>query len=342
MKNNINILSYFLCRTLFLGGGLSILFLNAGTDTYIAVFLGILLGIGIIYLFSLLTKKINMPIKEFLKGKKFINILFRIIYFCYLIFLAFVLLIIISTFIYSYFLPFTPSIVSCLPLIFIACFLNSKKSSNIANVGFVLMIISIFIIILKTSLISTEFHFKNFLPILTSKPIDIFKGAILYSILSTAPFFTFIGEKFEFKESIKYYLIASIANFIVLLSITLTMGDMIKVYSYPEYSILKKIRLFNFIENIENIISASWFFDIFIGLSIVSLKIKETINLKKTIIPFSLIAIMMFFIHKFISDNFYNSMLVYKSFTYIFVAFMILLAIILIIKIKTNKKQQQN
>lgn len=339
MKNNVNLITYFLTRSLLLGFGLSLIFEQSNTDTYIAVILGIILGIGFIYIFAKITDKIKMPLNEYLRGKKFINILIRIVYFIYLIFLIFILLIIISTFIYSYFLPFTPSYASCIPLIFLACFLNTKSSKNISYVATILFVLSITIVILKTSLIATEFDFNNILPIMSIKTSSIFKGAIIFTVLTTSPILTLIGEEVDFKSMLKYYLISSFTTFIVLFSITLVMGNMINVYSYPEYSLLRKIRFFNFIENIENIISITWFFDIFICLSIAALKVKEVLNTKKRHIPFILVTIIMIGIHRFISDDFYNSMIIYKSFIYIFTVVIVILLLLLIIKNATRKKQ---
>lgn len=339
MKNNVNIINYFLTRSLLLGFGLSIIFKHSHTDTYIAVALGIILGIGILYIFNKIANKINMPLNEYLKKKSFINIMIRIIYFIYLAFLIFILLIIISTFIYSYFLPFTPSIISCLPLIFLACFLNTKSSKNITYVAQVLFVISLVIVILKTFLIATEFDFTNLFPIFSVKTTNIFKSAIFYAILTTSPMLTMLGEKVEFKLSLKYYFISNLTTFIVLLSITLVMGNMIDIYSYPEYSLLRKIRFFNFIENVENFVSITWFFDIFITMSIASLKMKEVLNTKKSLIPFGIVAVMMLGIHRYVTDDFYNSMVIYKNFIYVFIVVILLLVILLFIKNYNQKKR---
>ena len=52
MKTNKGILGYFLSRSLFLGGGISTLFLYSSKDAYLAIILGTILGIGIIYITS--------------------------------------------------------------------------------------------------------------------------------------------------------------------------------------------------------------------------------------------------------------------------------------------------
>ena len=338
MKIKKGNLAYFLSRSLFLGGGISTLFLKASKDAYIAIILGSILGIGIIYLISLVSKRIDQPLNEYLKEKSILNISIRIIFIIYIIFLIFILLIILATFLYSYFLIFTPSIITCLPFVFLATYLNSKSIKNISLIAGVLLVLSLVLVFLKTILLANEFDFSNLLPILTVKSNKLFITAILFAVLSTAPFITTIDEHITFKENIKYYLISMLTIFIVVLTITIVLGEMVNIYSYPEYSVLRKISLFNFIENIENFISAGWFFDIFISLSICSLKFKNLINVKSSLIPFIVTLIILFIVNDFIANNFYNSMAIYKTFPIILAIFMVLLMILLLIKNRKKKR----
>lgn len=337
MKIKTGNLAYFLSRSLFLGGGISLLFLNANKDAYIAIILGSLLGIGIIYLISLVSKKVNKPLNEYLKEKSILNISIRIIFIIYIIFLIFILLIILATFLYSYFLIFTPSIISCLPFVFLATFLNTKSIKNISLIAGVLLVLSLVLVFLKTILLANEIDFSNIMPILTVKPSNLFITALIFSVLSTAPFLTIIDEQTTFKENIKYYLISMLTIFIVVLTITVVLGEMVNIYSYPEYSVLRKISLFNFIENIENFVSAGWFFDIFISLSVCSLKLKNLINVKSSLVAFIISVIILYIINIFIANNFYNSMAIYKVFPIILAVFMAILLILFMLK-KSKKK----
>ena len=342
MKNNSNILTYFLARSLFLGGGISTLFLYSDKDAYIAVILGSLLGIAIIYLINYFKKKINMPLNLFLKNDSILSIIIKIILIGFILFGIFVLLVILSTFLYSYFLPFTPSIISCLPFIFLASFLNTKSIKKIIYVAQILFVISIVLIILKTCLLTNEFDFNNLLPFFTTKPANIFKTSLIFAILSTAPFITLVDENIDFKNSLKYYLISSFTILIVVLTLTIVLGNLVNIYSYPEYSVLRKISFFKFIENIENFISVGWFFDIFICMSVSSLKIKNIINVKKSYIPFLINLILLIIVNQYTANNFYNSMIIYKSFPIMLSIFMILLFILIFIKIWANKKTIKN
>lgn len=337
MKIKKGNLAYFLSRSLFLGGGISTLFLKASKDAYIAIILGSLLGIGIIYLISLVSKKVNKPLNEYLKEKSILNTSIRIIFIIYIIFLIFILLIILATFLYSYFLIFTPSIISCLPFVFLATYLNSKSIKNISLIAGVLLVLSLVLVFLKTILLANEIDFSNIMPILTVKPSNLFITALIFSVLSTAPFLTIIDEQTTFKENIKYYLISMLTIFIVVLTITVVLGEMVNIYSYPEYSVLRKISLFNFIENIENFVSAGWFFDIFISLSVCSLKLKNLINVKSSLVPFIISVIILYIVNIFIANNFYNSMAIYKVFPIILAVFMAILLILFMLK-KSKKK----
>ena len=335
MKKNSNLLIYFLSRSLFLGGGISTLFLYCSKDAYIAIILGTLLGIGIIYIISKI--KISKPFNIYLQEKSFINILIKVIFICYIIFGIFILLIILATFLYSYFLPFTPSVISCLPFIFLAAFLSPKSTSKIVYVAQVLFIISLILIFLKTILLANEFDFGNLLPVLTTKPFNIFKASLIFTILSTAPFILLIDESIQFKQSLKYYLISSLTIFIVVLTITAVLGELVNVYSYPEYSVLRKIRLFKFIENIENFISIGWFFDIFICLSLSSLKLKQLFNTNKSIVSFGITTLILFIVNCLIINNFYNSIIIYKIFPIILAIFMFILFLLFAFKKRIDK-----
>ena len=80
MKIKKGNLAYNLSRSLFLGGGISTLFLKSSKDAYIAIILGTLLGIGIIYILSLISKNIDKPLNEYLKDKSILNISIKIVF----------------------------------------------------------------------------------------------------------------------------------------------------------------------------------------------------------------------------------------------------------------------
>ena len=335
MKKNTNLFIYFLAHFLFLGGGFARICELSNTDTCIAFILGTLIGIIILFLINKVSS--DVPFKEYIKKNTFLNIIIKLIFLIYILFNLLILFVILSGFLYSYFLTFTPSLISCLPFLILASFLASKKIKGIYNVAFVLIFFSLFIIVLKTLLLTNEFHYDNLFPILAVKTTSIFKASLIYAVISTSPIFTLINEKLEFKSSLKYYLLSSCTLIMVAFTISLILGEMINVYSYPEYTILRRIRFFKFIENIENFICINWFFDLFISLSIFILKIKETLNIKNNIVPFLMSFGILYLVNTNFSNNFYNAMILYNVFPYVCGGFIIIFILLFSIKKLSNK-----
>lgn len=335
MKKNTNLFIYFLAHFLFLGGGFARICELSNTDTCIAFILGTLIGVIILFLINKVSS--DVPFKEYIKKNTFLNIIIKLIFLIYILFNLLILFVILSGFLYSYFLPFTPSLISCLPFLILASFLASKKIKGIYNVAFVLIFFSLFIIILKTLLLANEFHYDNLFPVLAVKTTSIFKASLIYAVISASPIFILTNEKLEFKSSLKYYLLSSCTLIMVALTISLILGEMINVYSYPEYTILRRIRFFKFIENIENFICINWFFDLFISLSIFILKIKETINIKNNIVPFLISFGILYLVNTYFSNNFYNTMFLYNVFPYICGGFIIIFILLFSIKKISNK-----
>jgi len=110
------------------------------------------------------------------------------------------------------------------------------------------------------------------------------------------------------------------------------LGELINVYSYPEYTILRRIKFFKFIENIENFICINWFFDLFISLTLFITKIKDTLNIKNNIVPFLVSLSILYIVNKYFANNFYNTMFLYKFFPYICGGFIIVLLVLASIK----------
>ena len=67
------ILEFFLTRSLFAGIGYSRMYQSSNKDTWLCMILGTLIGVFIIYIFHLNSKKI----KNNLNNKKFINWLYK-------------------------------------------------------------------------------------------------------------------------------------------------------------------------------------------------------------------------------------------------------------------------
>lgn len=327
MKSNSNLFIYFMCHFLFLGAGFARIAVFCKTDMFIAAILGFLLGSGILYILCKL--KFNKNLNDILKKNNVINILFRFLYVTFILFNIMILFVFLSSFLFSYFLPYTPAIIACFPFLLLAWYLGSKNMKEIYHVAFGLFIVSLVIIFIKTLLLANEFDIRNILPILDTDKMNIFKGSLLYAILSISPCFVLIDEDISFKESFKYYLIGNITNMIIIITITLILGDMVNVYSYPEYTILRRIRFFRFIENIENFICINWFFDLFIALSIFINKLKSGLKSKNNFITFGISFLVLFGVYKIFANNYYNTMILYNYYPWVLVVFVVILIVVI-------------
>ena len=327
MKNNYNLLVFFLTNALFLGGGISIIFSYTEKDSYIAFFLGTMIGIIILYIIN----KIN-------HSNLSTNILFKTLYLLFLLFIITILLISLSTFLYSFFLPFTPVLISCAPLVLIACLFNSKSITKILYVAIPLFIFSIALILTKSILLIKEVDFNNIAPIFTVKYSNFIKGIITYAVLATTPNLLLINEETSFKISLKYYLIASSLLFIFILLINLVLGNLSIIFSYPEYAVLRRIKVLDFIENIENFVSITWIFDIFITLSLASLKLKQTLNTNNKYISAIIALIILVIIYQNVSSNLNTLIIIYKLFPFIAFIFLITFTAIYLINTKKHEK----
>ena len=118
MKSNSNLFIYFMCHFLFLGAGFARIADFCKTDMFIAAILGFLLGSGILYILCKL--KFNKNLNDILKKNNVINILFRFLYVTFILINIMILFVILSSFLFSYFLPFTPAIIACFPFLLLA------------------------------------------------------------------------------------------------------------------------------------------------------------------------------------------------------------------------------
>ena len=119
---------------------------------------------------------------------------------------------------------------------------------------------------------------SNLKPYLENEIGTPLRGSILLTLTNVTPIFMLLiiprkrisDNKNAWKYFTFFYFLAFLFAF---LAIVLSIGSLgiylCQVYQYPEYTVLKKISLFNFIERIENFIYIKWILNSFITLSLV-------------------------------------------------------------------------
>ncbi len=287
-------LCYFLGRSFFLGFGFSLLSKMLVQDAWIAAILGAFLGSGILYLFGLFKSKLNgKPIKEITSWIKWPIL---ILYFIYNIFIYSQIVFIFQTFASSFFLIKSPVFFIILPIPFIIFRICKTGYPTIAKVAEILMPISIFLTIFGLIGLVQNFKIDYFTPILISKPTNLFTGSLFFAFYSTAPYFLLLNAPIEKNKFVLKYIISSLSIIILCIFIIGILGpNLMQVYRYPEYMAMKKIRIFNFIEKVENIVSIAWLCDSFITLAIVGNNLKETYPTKHQNIYFGITLIILYF-----------------------------------------------
>ncbi len=279
MKNK---LTYFITRSSMFGIGFFLLFKHTGKDAWISVILGSLIGIGILFIYKYIKEFFqNKNLRDTL-NKTILGKLYILIFLLFYLYLILIILILLPMFVNSFYLLYTPKIIVVLPFLFLAIYISSKEKRVIESLSNLLCVFSILIIITYGLLLIKYIDFNNLLPILSTKNIGILKASLIYASITSIPQIITINYSCNsFKDDLKDYLLATITSFAIVMLAILTLGEpLIKIYSFPEYALLKQIKILNFIENIENLSTFIWYFDIFITLSCLITNIKETLPKK--------------------------------------------------------------
>ena len=297
MINNRKILSisYFLGRIFFVGFGFSLLRKLVGRDSWFSAILGTLLGALVVYIFSKLKEKINGDLKN-QKANPIIKWGLIIVFFLFNIFVFSQMLFIFQTFASSFFLINSPTYFISLPIPFIVYRITKNGFPTIAKIAEILMPISIVLFLFSFLGLTQHFKLDYFKPFLMSKPHTLIEGTLYFTAYSSSSFFLLLNVPMENTKLSKKFLFSTVTVVIMCIFIIGVLGpNLIQIYRYPEYMMLKKIKIFNFIEKVENILSITWLFDLFMAMSISGENIKECLPKKKQNIVFFGILLLLYF-----------------------------------------------
>lgn len=295
-KNKINSLqlgSLILCPILSasLGIGLYNAIQIAKVDSYIGIFISSILGIIplllIIYISKFEENKNIIEKINILYGKTigtFIN--FFIVSILFII--GITILFGICNFIVTQFLANTPIIYVATTFGIISIYAVSKGIETISRTQFIFTFIIVIIFITLAITLYPEFDKSNLKPILEYGINPPLKVGILNLFTNIIPIFIIliipknnICDKEKYTKYIIIFYVISIL-FILLISI-FTIGVLgqylASFYQYPEYILLKKVTLFNFIDRIENFLSIGWILSTYATLTLIIYYISNFIKI---------------------------------------------------------------
>lgn len=354
-------LIFFPILALFSGIGTHNTIKIAGIDSYLSVIYSFLIGIIPLTIFLLIFNyKKELNIKEKIKYL-FGNILGNII--CFIInvlvlCIGFVLLYNISNFAISQFLAETPLLVFMITIGIVLVYNVSLGIENISRVAIIFLGIIFILTIISTTGILPNFETSNLKPFLENGYMPPLKGAITLTLTNVIPIFILLivpKEKVENNKKLDKYIVLfyTLAFIFAFLAILLTIGSigiyLCDIYQYPEYTVLKKISLFEFLDRIENFIYIKWILSSVTYLSLIIYYLN--ISIKKDshkIMPILIISAMIFLALNIFENNtiFYNFILnIYPYICLLLFIIFFIIALNIIIRLLTkidNKKNLYN
>ena len=333
--NTLQLCSMFIILILSatFGKGFSTVIKASGIDSWISVLIAGVLGLGILFIFIYISNyEKDLPLSE--KTKKLFGNTFGTIINYILVIILFVTA--VSLFYDLIGFMFTLVII----------YINIKGIETISRTAFIILIINIFLFIIAVFGLIGKFDISNLKPMLEFGLKNSVKGSIYILLLNILPSVVLLiipkNTLVDYKKTSTCILISYIFSIIlILLTILLTLGnlgiELSSLYLFPEYVVLKRINLFNFIDRIENIIVIQWIFGLFLNVSFIIYFITNTIKKNNNKIITYLIA----FILLFISNYVFKNTTIYDVYIYniaIYFKYVLLLVLILItIKIKYNR-----
>jgi len=283
------ILVFFIIHGGIFGAGVNILVKTAEEDMWLACLIGCILGFIPFYAYISLSNahpdKNIFEIVESVFGK----ILGKVMVFIITLFaISFILFYFwnLTNLISSQYLYNTPQIfiyiIFAIPLIYI---LSKGIKVALQSIIIIFVITAIIYIITFFSLLPQS-NFLNLMPILKDGILPVLEAALGFIAYSITPLL-FIGSipvhYYEDKENYKKYMIigyiiSCLAVFAIpYLVITIFGIDLVQLYQYPEFQILKRVSIGGFIERIESTLSIQWIFELFVLITIGMYFIKQGI-----------------------------------------------------------------
>ena len=344
---------YFLTEVMFLKVGTTRILNSSSSGLIFSIILGSIFSlIFILFIFKLFNYEKDLSIfKKIDKiyGKTLGNIINLFLFIIFTLFFIY-LLYDVNSYVQNKYLDKTPSyiilILFLIPVIW--CTLSNIKV--ISKVSLSLFFISVFMTIFAILNLFIKIDFDNFKPFFNNSFLNILKNALIFTSYFTTPTFlllttpkNIIYDCKNVNKDITKFFILSLINYlcIFILIIGIFGIDLSRIFSYPEYSLMKKINYFDFMQHVENVTTIQFLYCFFISCVMSLNFIKEYLSYinKYKKIPFfifigiSLIVSLNLFDSTTISYNF-----VKNSFIYIYSIPILILIIIsnIIVKIKKN------
>lgn len=355
--SNLEFGSLFIIIIITINSGINkeLLVDNTGINTWFTLTLSYIIGFIPILLFLYITNHYEKnTLSE--KTKNLYNklhILITGILFIIFFILGITLLFNISKIITSQFLYRIPTFLCSLLLLLIITHAANKGINTITRLSFITFTVNIILYIICYISLVEFFDIENLKPFFKEDTNKIISTALLVCSEVILPFLIIsvipkdrIDHKNKYNQTviISYIIGCLISISIIIISMGILGIYLTKIFEHPEYIVLKKVKLFGFLERIENIVYNQWVLGNFVYLSLIVYYLKNTLKSTKikiinsnilTYIISGLILLSSTLIFK--NNTLFNNY-VSKIFPYI-MAILLPIYILLAIKIYINKKK---
>ena len=321
-------LLYYISRASLFGLGYSRMFALTKQDTWISAMIG--LGIGLIIVFM---------ISKIMNNKKYINnkIIICILIILYSFFISEELTTLMN-FMTSFFLLNTPNYIISLAAIIVSLYVVSKGIKSILRTGEIVFYFNIFITITTLVILCSYINISHLFPILDSSVTSIVKSSIIFALYTTIPLINLLNLENKGQGLTKMYLISSLTIIMLIICVLGIFGPRLtEILRFPEYIVLKRIKLLSFIEKIESILSITYIIDNLMLIIISTYNIKYLVKDNK-IAFYVIILVTYLFSAIIINGNYINALKIYYITPYIFIIGLILIIYYFINSIKKKPK----
>ena len=280
---------YFISQVMFLKVGSTQILNSSGNGSIYSILLGSILSFIIIH-FIIKIFNYEKDLNLFKKINKLYGKLGFLINFCLFILVIFFFIYLlwnVNSYVQNKYLDNTPNYIILLLFLIPTIWCSILDMKSISKVSFSLFVISIIMILFSSINLFKFIEIDNFKPFFNTSFFIIFKNSISFTCYFITPIFMVllvpkntIYNNINLDKNIKIFSLFSMFNYlcIFIFIIGIFGTELSKIFSYPEYSLMKKINYFDFIQHVENIATIQFLYCLFIS-SVITLKyIKEYIN----------------------------------------------------------------
>lgn len=347
-------LIFFISQSMFLGIGIPQILKSSRQNSPYSIILGFIFGFIILYL---LMKIINYEKDltifekfEKLYGKVLGNIINLILFLLFAFYFIYTLWS-MQLYIQNKYLDKTPSIIILILFLIPIIYSINKGIKTISKLSFILFIISLIEILLCTFGLTSFLEINNLKPFFETPSWVIIKNSFYFISYFLTPIFPMlivpknqIENSNKINKTITIFYIFGCINFLLLFIFIIGVFgiELAELFYYPEFTLIKKINYFDFIQHVENILSSQWLFSLFFSATISLLftnKYLEYKKIKKNIIYYLFIIIALIFSTMLFKNTTIGYALVKKYFSILYtipIYILIIISVILIV-FKKNK-----